>query len=323
MKSILGVDIAKSSFDVRLLSESKNLSAQFKNNQEGFEALADWLNAHGLGELHACMEATNRYWEDLADYLAVKHDVSVVNPMVIKGFAMSQLRRNKTDKLDALVIAEYCLKMQPKLWIAPSQTERDLKEKVRYRQTLENTIRQHQSRLRDARSQSVRASIQRTIKQLEEELKQLNKDIREAVKADSNTKQQVDLLTSIPGLAERTALRIITEIGNLRNYDSASAVSADAGLSPSLYQSGTSIKRNPKLSKLGKAALRASLYFPAITAIKFNPVIKAFANRLKAKHKPSKVIIVAVMRKLLHIAYGVIKNNKPFDPDFATTQRSI
>lgn len=316
---VLGIDIAKSSFDVRLLSKDKTLSAQFKNNQEGFESLEKWLDAQGVKELHACMEATNRYWEDLADYLAINHEVSVVNPMVIKGFAMSQLRRNKTDKLDALVIAEYCLKMQPKLWIAPSQTERDLKEQVRYRQTLENTIRQHQSRLRDARSKSVRESIQRTIEQLEQELKELNKDIREAIKADSNTKQQVDLLTSIPGLAERSALRILTEIGDLKNYDSASAVSADAGLSPSMYQSGTSIKRNPKLSKLGKATLRAALYFPAITAMKFNPLIKAFANRLKAKHKPSKVIIVAVMRKLLHIAYGVIKNNKPFDPAFSNT----
>ena len=210
--AVLGIDIAKSSFDVRLLSGTKNLSAQFSNNQEGFEALRQWLDAQGVNELHACMEATNRYWEDLADYLAVNHDVSVVNPMVIKGFAMSQLRRNKTDKLDALVIAEYCLKMQPKLWIAPSQTERDLKEQVRYRQTLENTIRQHQSRLRDARSKTLRDSIQRTIEQLEEERKQLNKDIREAVKADQRTKQQVDLLTSIPGLAERTALRILTEM---------------------------------------------------------------------------------------------------------------
>jgi len=316
---VLGIDIAKASFDVRLLSETKNSSAQFKNNQEGFAALKQWLDRQGIDKLHACMEATNRYWEDLADYLSVNHAVSVVNPMVIKGFAMSQLRRNKTDKLDALVIAEYCLKMRPKLWIAPSQTERDLKEQVRYRQTLENTIRKHQSRLRDARSKSVRDSIQRTIEQLEKELKQLNKAIREAIKANSNTKQQVDLLTSIPGLAERSALRILTEIGDLRNYDSASAVSADAGLSPSMYQSGTSIKRNPKLSKLGKASLRASLYFPAITAMKFNPTIKAFAKRLKAKHKPSKVIIVAVMRKLLHIAYGVIKNNKLFDPDFAKT----
>ncbi len=316
---VLGIDIAKSSFDVRLLSEDKNLSSQFTNNQEGFEALRQWLDAQGVNELHACMEATNRYWEDLADYLVVNHKVSVVNPMVIKGFAMSQLRRNKTDKLDALVIAEYCLKMQPKLWIAPSQTERDLKEQVRYRQTLENTLRQHQSRLRDARSETVRDSIQRTIEQLEEEVKQLNKEIRDSVKEEQSLKQQLDLLVSIPGLAERTALRILTEIGNLKNYDSASAVSADAGLSPSMYQSGTSIKRNPKLSKLGKASLRAALYFPAITAIKFNPVIQTFANRLKAKHKPSKVIIVAVMRKLLHLAYGVIHNNKPFDPDFAKT----
>ncbi|MCA9840443.1 MAG: IS110 family transposase [Trueperaceae bacterium] len=111
----------------------------------------------------------------------------------------------------------------------------------------------------------------------------------------------------------------LTEIGDLSNYDSASAVSADAGLSPSMYQSGTSIKRNPKLSKLGKASLRAAFYFPAITAMKFNPVIQSFAYRLKTKHKPSKVIIVAVMRKLLHIAYGVIKNNTPFDPFFAKT----
>ena len=103
---------------------------------------------------------------------------------------------------------------------------------------------------------------------------------------------------------------------DLSDYDNAKAAAADAGVTAAHYQSGSSVRRRSKMSRMGKAAVRSALYFPAITAIEHNPVVKQLAQRLAAKGKHKSVIRVAAMRKLMHLAYGVLKNNQPFDPAY-------
>src|SRR5512138_621644 len=126
---VLGIDLAKVSFDATLLlSAGDQHYASFANSAEGFTQLQAWLIAHGVSDLHACMEATTIYWEALATWLhAHSYTVSVVNPARIKGYAQATMQRNKTDKLDSAVIASFCAKHHPTAWEPLSEAHRRLR----------------------------------------------------------------------------------------------------------------------------------------------------------------------------------------------------
>lgn len=314
--NVLGIDLAKLSFDATLLlSTGAQHHASFANSAEGFTQLQAWLGEHGVSELHACMEATNIYWEALASWLhAHGYTVSVVNPARIKGFAQATMQRNKTDKLDSAIIAAFCLKHQPSAWEPQSEEQRRLRALVRHRDDLLHTQLQQQNRLRDATDALVKRSLETVLKTLASEVAAVERQIKEQVAAQATMKTNLSLLTSIVGIGVVTATKLLAEFAELEQYTSAKAAAADAGLTPSHYESGTSVRRRPKLSKMGKAPIRAALYWPAITAMTRCPSIKAFAERLAARGKPKKVIIGAVMRKLVHICYGVLKHQTPYDP---------
>ena len=313
---VLGIDLAKLSFDVTLLlSTGEQHYACFSNSAEGFQALQDWLLQHEVKHLHACMEATNIYWQALATWLhAQGYRVSVVNPARIKGYAQATMQRNKTDKLDSAVIASFCAKHQPSAWEPASEEQRHLRALVRHRDDLLQTQLQQQNRLRDATDTLVKASLETLLSAIASELAEVERRINEQLAAQTTMQTNLSLLTSIVGIGVITAAKLLSEFGELEQYRSAKAAAADAGLTPSHYESGTSVRRRPKMSKVGKAGIRAALYWPAITAMRCCPAIKAFAGRLAAKGKPKKVIIGAVMRKLVHICYGVLKHQTPYDP---------
>jgi transposase len=313
---VLGIDLAKLSFDATLLlTTGEQHYASFSNSAEGFTQLQAWLSQHNLTELHACMEATNIYWEALATWLhAHGYTVSVVNPARIKGYAQATMQRNKTDKLDSAVIAAFCAKHQPTAWEPQSEEQRRLRALVRHRDDLLQTQLQQQNRLRDTTDALVKASLTTLLKAITIELAAVERQIKEHLAAQTTLRSNLTLLTSIVGIGVVTAAKLLAEFVDLEQYESAKAAAADAGLTPSHYESGTSVRRRPKLSKIGKAGVRAALYWPAITAMTRCPAIKAFAERLAAKGKAKKVIIGAVMRKLVHICYGVLKHQTPYDP---------
>jgi transposase len=313
---VLGIDLAKRSFDATLLTSTGSQHyASFANTAEGFSELAAWLAPLSLAPLHACMEATNIYWLDLASFLyAAGHTVSVVNPARIKGFALATMQRNKTDKLDSALIAAFCLKHQPKAWQPPSEQERHLRALVRYRDDLLQTQLQQQNRLRDCRDELVKRSLQKLLEAIASELEALEQEIERELEAQSTSKSNLALLDTIVGIGLLSAAKLLAEMPNLAEYESAKAAAADAGLSPREYQSGTSVRRRSRMSKIGKANVRAALYWPAITAIRCCPAMRAFAKRLAARGKPKMVVIGAVMRKLMHICYGVLKHQSAYDP---------
>ncbi len=317
----LGIDISKDTIDVTLIdNEGNKHHATFKNKEKGFKKLMGWLRKHGVevDDLHICKEATNVYWEDLALYLHSKgYNVSVVNPARIKGFAGSQLRRNKTDKQDSEVIADFCAAMSPDEWVPPSDDQRKLRALVRHLEGLKKTLTQQKNRLASCKDKDVKSSLQIVIAALTKEIVSVEQQIKDLIKSRTELKKQYDLLTSIKGFGPQTAYKLMAEMYDLGNYESASAAAADAGLNPSHHESGSSVKRKPRLSKIGKASVRTALYLPALTAMRWNPLIQAFVKRLEAKGKHTMVIIAAVMRKLLHIAYGVLKNKKAFDPEYS------
>jgi len=319
---ILGIDLSKRYFDATLRSTAgATWYARFTNDAAGIAALLAWLRSHGVQTLPACMEATNIYWEEVAQRLPEQgYTVSVVNPARIKGFAQSQLRRNKTDKQDSAVIAGFCAAMQPAAWQPPSELQRRLRSLERHRDDLQQSLTQQKNRLATSKEPAVQASLQRLIDALQQELAQVDQQVAELVEQDETLRHNKALLRSIKGIGDKTAYKLLAELYDLPHYETARAAAADAGLTPAHFESGDTVRRKPKLSKVGKAAIRRILYFPAITAMRFNPLIRAFAERLRQRGKPEKVIIAAVMRKLVHLSFGVLKHQTPFDPKWGLAQ---
>jgi transposase len=313
---VLGIDLAKLTFDATLLTTSGASHYQsFSNTAEGFTQLQLWLAQHQVTNLHACMEATNIYWEALATWLhAHGVTVSVVNPARIKGYAQATMQRNKTDKLDSALIASFCLKHHPDAWEPATEEQRHLRALVRHRDDLLQTRLQQLNRLRTTSDKRVRASLEKLLSTIAGEVEAVEGQIKELVAQQASLSANLVLLSSIVGIGMVTAAKLMAEFGELEQYETAKAAAADAGLTPSQYESGTSVRRRSKLSKIGKSGIRAALYWPAITAMRHCPAVKAFAERLAARGKPKKVVIGAVMRKLVHICYGVLKHQTPYDP---------
>lgn len=314
--SVLGIDIAKQRFEAALFVSDKIKNKSFKNTIEGFVSLSLWLEKQGIRKVHACLEATGNYGEDLAIYLhEAGHIVSIVNPARIKGFAQSELIRTKTDKVDAGIIARFCLAMQPEPWIPPAMEIRILRALVRRADSLIDMRSQEKNRISTAH-ESVISLIKEHISYLDQEIERIRKQIANLIEQDPKLKQKKDLLDSIPGLGKVTIPTILAELDNLEKFTHVREVVAFIGLAPKETLSGTSIKGKPRLCKIGHARLRKALYMPALVSIQCNPVMIAFYNRLKNKGKNGKVIVCAIMRKLVHIIFGILKSGKKYDPNY-------
>lgn len=311
-KTVLGIDVAKSKLDVALMLNGKALMKKFDNNIKGFKLLQGWLASLKIGHVHACLEATGSYGDAIAEFLhECGHRVSVVNPFRIKSFAQSDLQRNKTDQADARTIAAFCLAKDPDDWHPLPLEIKQLQALTRRIEALERMLLVETNRLEMA-PDTTRPSIDRMIESLKQEIETVQRLIKGHIDNHPDLKQQSDLLQTIPGIGEKTARLLLGEI-EFRSFASARALAAHAGVTPRQFQSGTSLNWT-RLSKLGSGRIRKALYFPAVSAIRYNAVVKKFARRLSENGKAPMQIVCAAMRKLLHIAFGVIKNNRPFDP---------
>jgi transposase len=313
----LGIDIAKATYVVCLRrDDGKRRHKTFANTAAGHHGLLQWLAEHTRGPVHACLEATGTYGEAVATALVdAGHTASVINPAAAKAFAQSQLRRSKTDTVDAEVLADFCHAHRPPAWRPWPLEVRELQGLVRRRDALLEMLTQERNRL--AAGGLVRAvitSLKRHIRVLERDLAALDATITRHIDSHPTLRDQRDLLVTIPGIAATTAARLLAECRAIADFDNARAYAAFAGLVPRHHQSGAWQGR-ATLAKTGSARLRLALYFPALAAMRFNPPLAAFAQRLRAAGKHRMLIVAAIMRKLLHIAYGVLKHQRPFDPN--------
>jgi transposase len=317
-KSILGIDISKAKFDVVLLHQGRNMHEVFANTRQGFGKLRHWLKKQAVQQLHACMEATGTYGDALAEYLYEQgYGVSMVNPSRIKKYAESQLKRNKTDKSDAMVIADFCRTQSVDLWSPPEPAVRELRELVRRLEDLHQMRTQEQNRLKaEPGNRTVIRILRRHITFLDQQIQEVEKLIRQHIDQHPDLKHQKDLLTSILGLGDISASALLAEIGDIHSFETARQLAAFAGVTPRQRESGSSVHGRSRLVKIGNPHLRRILYMPALTARRCNPLIKPFCDTLALHHKPRMVVIGAAMRKLLHIAFGVLKSDTPFDPLF-------
>lgn len=319
----VGIDVSKLKLDAARLREGKLRNKVFDNNPAGFKALTAWLANDGVSaeQAHLCMEATGPYSEALAVWLSdAGWLLSVVNPARVKGFAQSELTRNKTDKADAGLLTRFCAALAPERWMAPSAAVRQLRSLVERLQALKDMHQQEMNRLEAARAANddlSRQNIDEHVAYLQAAIKRLQSDIDDHINGQPELRQDAQLLASIPGMGDVTVAKVLAYAGDISRFESAKALSAFAGVCPQQRLSGSSVKGRSLVSKRGHAGLRKALYMPGMVAIRFNPLIAELAARLKSKGMAPKAIIAAAMHKLVHLIYGVLKTRQPFRADWA------
>jgi len=318
IQSILGIDVSKDTLDAVLLNGSSRMYGSFSNSEIGFDRLTRWITLQGTGPVHACLEATGQYGDGVAERLfQAGHAVSVVNPARIKRYGDSKLHRNKTDKADAGLIAEFCLKEKPALWAPLPPHIKRLRQLVRRLEDLQANYQQERNRLKSGISDPwVLEDIHDHIDDLSRRIQALHKAIQQAILETPELKRKLELLVSITGIGKLTAARLLAEIGDFSCFKNAPQLAAYAGLNPKGFRSGSSVHKKTRISKEGRALLRHILYMPAIVARNHNPIIRAFCDRLAQRNLPKMAVIAAAMRKLLHLVFGVLKHEQPFDPNF-------
>lgn len=322
--SILGIDVSKRTFDIWLLHNGKDKRKKFDNNADGFRQLSEFLDKNNVLKVHACMEATGRYYEALAQYLFEKeHLVSVVNPLKIKGYAISELQRSKTDELDAGIIARFCRANRPPAWKPRPQEISDLQQAERYLENLKVNRRQELNRLESGITcAAIKSIIEQHVEELDLKIKEVETWLKEHVKKHEKLNKHYELIVSIIGVGNVTAFTYLGELGYTDNFHYTRQAESFCGLTVRKYESGSSILKKGRMSKVGNWYLRKALYMPALSAIQHNPIIREFAEHLKKVGKPPKVIIGAVMRKLFRIIYAVVKSERPFDINYQSKPKS-
>jgi transposase len=322
LAALVGIDVAKATLDIACQEAPDKYRTRSKlpNGPAGFAQLLTWLTTHARPDAWVVMEATNVYHEAVATFLhAHGYRVCVANPKQVAAYAKSELSRTKTDKTDAKLIVRFGLSHLPRLraWQPLSPALRTLVALTRRLDDLKGLRQMERNRLETA-DPAVHGSLHAVLDLLDEQIQATEVALAKYIDDDPYLRQRRDLLVSIQGISDLTASRLMAELGDIHRFGDVRALVAFVGLNPALRQSGT-WRGHVRVSKIGSSILRAALYMPAVVAMQHNPPIRALAERLRTRGKRGKVIVVAAMRKLLHIVYGVLKSGRIFEPSAALT----
>ena len=312
--AVLGLDISKAKIDCALLLEGKFKSKVISNSREGFETLRAWLNKHGVRQVHAGCEATGVYWEAIAlDLHEHGHRLSVVNPAQIAAYARVQLARSQTDPQDARLNARFCAREHPPLWTPPPAEERHLLALLRHLRDLQAMHQAEANRLGTAHA-AVQPGIAQHLQFLQGQIETLKAAIDAHIDRHDHLRGRRDLLQSIPGLGEASIPWLMAFLGDGQRFERGKQAVAFVGLAPRRHESGSSVRGKARISRTGHTDLRQALYMPALVAYSRCAAFASFRQRLRAAGKPPKLIIVALMRKLLTIAQAILRSGQPFNP---------
>lgn len=323
----IGIDVSKATLDRTLLVDvatNKRKTKSVANSKIGVDGLLAWCAKQALhpADLHAVMEATGVYHEQAA--LALNDagvTVSVVNPAQSKDFGKSLGIRTKADGIDSWVLAKYGALANPNAWLPPPPEARGLQALLSRREAVAQDLQRERNRLEKADAtdtpEAIRQSITDSITFLEQQLAKAQQAIDQHINNGPNLKQDRELLTSIPAVGPQVGNQMLSVLHN-HQFQPAEQLAAYLGLVPVERQSGPSVRGRPRLSKAGPARIRAVLYMAAIVATKHNPHLKALYCRLQANGKSKMSALGAVMRKLAHLCFGVLKSRLPYQPNYAS-----
>ena len=304
----IGIDIAKDSLDIHVNPAGERWTST--NNTKGIRDSVTRLSA--LKPTCIVLEATGGYEMHLAAALATEElPVAIVNPRNVREFARATGRLAKTDAIDAEVLALFAEKLEPECRPLPSEEGRALKELVTRRNQLVEMRTMESNRQRLIRSQQVVDSIETIITTIDQELKEIDHDLKKRIKASPAWRAKDKLLKSVPGIGDGTSsmlMAALPELGRLNRRQIASLV----GLAPMNRDSGT--LRGRRMIVGGRAAVRKALYMPTLIAIRCNPIIKNHYNKLRKNGKEPKVAITACMRKLVTVLNAIMRDSRPWQP---------
>lgn len=309
----VAIDIGKDSFDVCVEVGEKRHRGTFKNTGPGRNELHRFLKRISATDVHIFMESTGRYGEMLATWAFEQGwKVTMINPRYVRRFAESEGLYNKTDKIDAGCILNFSLNSNAKklrLWKPKSPSENELREIYMELLGLEKMISQERNRSKSCIiTPVVVQSIQETIQHLKLQKRRLETRALLVIKSDRKLAHDYKILIAMKGIGDKSAIRILARV-NFENFTKARQLVGFAGLAPKKWESGKSRKKEI-ISRVGHADLRSALYFPAITAMRCDPEMAKYRDHLLAQGKHKKVIICAVMAKLLRKAFAMIRDSK-------------
>jgi transposase len=321
----LGMDVAKAKLDCCLLldeASGKRKIKVVKNTPSGIVDLLAWVAKQNvsLETLHIVMEATGIYHEQAAMALAdVGVMVSIINPAQVKDFGRGLAVRTKTDGVDSVVLARYGALLKPKAWVPPPQEARVLQALLVRREAIAQDLQRERNRREKAGATDTPALIHKSLEEsigfLAKQLAQLQKDIDEHIDKHANLQKDRALLQSIPAIGPQVGSNILSVMHN-HDFGSAEQLAAYLGLVPVERQSGSSVLGRARMSKAGPARIRAVLYMAAVVGTRCNPHVKAVYERLLARGKSKMSSLGAAMRKLLHLCFGVLKTQQPYQHDY-------
>jgi transposase len=311
-KNYIGIDISKLSFDVAIKIENEKYSHfKFSNDDKGFAKFRELLRE----DYHICvMEASGPYYLRLATFLFnTKIPVCVINPLVIRRFSQMRMSRTKTDKKDAIIIAEYGKSQTPNLWQPEADYVLEIKQMQAYAEQMNKSrtgfLRQREAfKHNTVESLVLKESLEKMIKSLEIEIALIEKKMIEIVKDYHN--ELFQQLKSIPGIGRKTAMLLIVISGGFTKFNNARQLSSYVGISPRIFESGTSVKGKSKICKMGMSRIRAMLYVCSWSAKKYNTACKELYDRLVEKGKAKKIALIAVANKLLKQAFALASKNE-------------
>ena len=317
-RPILGIDVSKSTLDACLVVGARKTHHRFANSAEGIQHMLALLPKQGANKARVAMEATGSYSLAAATAaFAAGCEVCVINPRRVLDFARCCGRRNKTDRVDAELIAHFAGSHPLDCWQPLPAEQSGLRDLMRRQADVEAQLRAEKRRLEVASTApTLRQSLTRAVRWLETELKRLEKSIQEHLRRHQSLAEDVTRLNAIAGFGQKTARLLVAEIP--RHFRNARAAASWLAVVPRQFQSGSSVR---KASRIGHAApsLRGKLYFAAITAMRWDPRSMAFAQRLREAGKSKMSIIFAVLHKLVRTAFVLLKNHATYQPDHAVS----
>lgn len=320
MCKVIGIDISKASFDVAYQkNENQFVHFKFSNNPKGFNK---FIKAISKAD-HCVMEATGPYYLFLAQYLFEKEiKVSVVNPLQVKHFVRMRMIKAKTDKKDAEMIALYGQSEHPDLWEPDEQPIMQIHqlnaaiEGLKKQTTMLKNRLEAFSQIHDCDTEVMR-ELRSLLRVMESKTVKLEKRLLEITK--QHYEQTFRLVTDIPAVGPKTAIMLIAITNNFQKFNNAKKLSSYVGLSPRIYQSGTSVKGKGHITKMGNSQMRKLLYLCSWSAKRCNSQCKAMYERMSEKGKPERVIKIAIANKLLRQAFAVGKNLNNYQENYQKT----